>query len=263
MSPLSQNSPVPFYLTQGKSQTCILPCEDIPDLRPILLWLNLQSQSLCSLCSTRWPSLRSSNMPHVLLPQGLLPLVPSDWNILHPDIPMTGSLTNFKSLLKFTFSMRHPRAHLLKIFVSHLSLCIPLPCFIFLSRHLIPSSMLSTELLDCFYYPVYEDPGCLFYSQFISHACNSTWHIVKSQKILVEWTIEPLRTNTEKFFKSYCDFRNHDLFISTKYADMNSYIYLKQQTSLLIWYSCWHDPSFLSCKTDCLTLNTDQRILSP
>lgn len=192
----SPNSPVPFYLTQSKNQNCILTCEDIPDLGPILLWPNLQSQSLCSLCSTCWSSFRSSNMPYMLLPQGLLPLVPSNWNILHPDIPMTGSLTTFKSLLKFTFSMRHPRAHLLKISISHVSLCI-LPCFIFPSRHLIPSNMLSTELLDCVYYTVYEDQGCLFYPQFISCACNSIWHIVRSQQVLVEWTnlLEPILRN--------------------------------------------------------------------
>lgn len=56
--------------------------------------------------------------------------------------------------------------------------------------------------------------------------------------------------------------QKHDLFISKTCADMNSYIYLKPPPSLLIWCSCWRDPSFLAWKTDCLTLNIDQRMAS-
>lgn len=198
MSPRSQNSPVSFCLTQSKSQMVMLTYEDTLDLGPIpsLTW-SVTVPDIHSV-PARWALLWFPNMSHILLPLGLLPLLlPSSGKFFTP-YPHGWLPSSFRSLFKLPPRWGIPQPTCWR-FRPLTSGCISL----FLAFSFLPDTY--HHLPPCLFtfLIMFITPSlCLFYSQFISHACNSAWHTIRIWQVIVEWMnlLEHLRTNWEMFW---------------------------------------------------------------
>ena len=146
MSPRSQNSPVSFCLTQIVCMT--------PDLSPILSTDLICHCPPCSLCSSKLASsLVSKHVAHTLAAGPFASVDPFIWKILYPLSPW---LTPFLLQILIQTHLFSEASHSPPAgnFGLSILLHIPLPCLLFPSKHLPPSSILFIYLLYHVHYPI-------------------------------------------------------------------------------------------------------------
>lgn len=146
-----------------------------------------------SLCpSTLGSSLVSKHVSHTPASGPFAFVPPFIWKILHP-YPHGWFPSSFRSLFKLPPRWGIPQPTCWR-FRPLTSGCISLfLAFSFLpdTYHHLPSCLFTFLI-------VFITPSlCLFYSQFISHACNSAWHTIRIWQVLVEWMnlLEPTLRN--------------------------------------------------------------------
>ena len=165
----------------------------------------------------------------------------------------------FRYWFKLTSLVKHPTAHLLAILVSP-SYCISLfLAFSFLlnTYHHLAYCLFTFSIM--FITPFL----CLFYSQFISCACNSAWHTIRTRQVLVEWMnlLEPILRNVLRPLVAMAleTMICSDEQISSKQQAWIVIYLLKAISNITPYLVLLLMQSFLAWMVDCLTLNIDQR----